>query len=130
MFGDSQTTLETFFGSNWATTQVAWENEPFSSTIVDEYVRFSVQFDESYLAALGTRCHRILGAIAVQVFVRPGVGSARAMQLADAAAALFTNVVVSLHHFTTPRIVKLPAVEPEWYQVQVISDFYIDKELP
>lgn len=131
MYVESQTELETAFSAGWVQTEVAWENGALDPENLTEFVRFSVQYGDAALICLGVRTARVTGVVFAQIFVRPGVGMSRAMELADGVVAIFNVNKIGRHTMTTaPSVQKFPAEQSGWIQVQVATDFYFDEDPP
>lgn len=100
---------------------------------LNEWVRISIIPALSQQAAMGgsPRVTRMTGTIAVQVFVRPNLGTKRLMELADAATAtlnyaeLDEDGVHLLLRAGTPRTIGQPTGQA-WFQANVSVPFQAD----
>lgn len=125
MFNTSQTALETHFQTNFTETVVEFENEVLNTADLAEFTRFNVKYAVGKATSLGGKCYRYTGAVIIQVFVRPGIGISRSIDITDTISALYRNQVISEHFFGVPMITKV-ASEPTWSQVQVYCEFYFE----
>lgn len=131
-FSSKQTAIETYFKNQWgSTTQIEYENDAWNPDLYDEYVRFSIQFGDAVAMELGNKAFRYFGVVFVQIFVRPAVGNARMLTLADTASGLFrTTLSVTGVKFLVPRITKFPNSAGGWVQTQLACNFYFEEILP
>ena len=83
MFSTSQTALETHFQTNYTENSIEFENDVLNTDGLSEFTRFNVKYAVGRPTSLGGKCYRYTGAVIIQVFVRPGIGIARSMALAD-----------------------------------------------
>jgi hypothetical protein len=86
----ARSTLSNVFANVWgSTTPIAWTNT-LPNTPGNAWVRFSVQHSGSQLQSWGGDTQNWLhyGLVCVQIFVRIGVGSQQADQLAQQAKAI------------------------------------------
>ena len=127
MFSDSQTSLETHFQTNYTATGIEFENVPLDISGLAEYVRHSVRFGSGKPTSIGGNCYRYVGAVIVQIFVKPGVGIARPMELADTVSGLYRSAVVGGHMFGVPEVTKHPSGGLGWMHVQVYCPFYFEE---
>jgi len=123
--------LEERFSTNWSETDVKWPNVKFSSKGRDEWVAFNYVPDLAREKSLGTDpvLNRYYGDIAIQIFVTPNSGAARALQLASLVSDIWRNVTFGEFTVQTPRLA-IVGVNDGWYQVDVISPYYRDSFEP
>lgn len=114
--------IENHFRNNWTDTHICYENDQFTGDT--EWVRISMQNAESFQVTLGDNPYfRYIGVLFVQIFIKPDVGSGRALFLADKVEAIFRNLTLGKIQFKVPTIDKIPVTE-DWYQVNVNIPFY------
>jgi hypothetical protein len=131
VFEAKQTAVETYFKSNWNTTQIHWENTAgFNPEIYEEFVRFTLGFGDSTRMQIGGGGYRYFGVLMIQVFVKEGIGVNRGVKLADIVSGLFRDQIVSGVNFAVPFVTKFPKAEKGWFQVQVSTPFYFDEVTP
>ena len=126
-----QSVIDKQFQDNWTATALAFENQPFNTDIYEEFTRITVQFGDSILMALGTRCYRTPGIVFVDFFVRPGVGSNRITQLAKMVTDLFIGTIIGDEvkiYFLEPSLSKNYAERTGWVSAQLRLSFYFDSE--
>lgn len=136
-FSPVQQSLEEFWASSWNYTAVQYENTPFDSELYNEYVRMSVAMNDSMSRTVTRGCYRVVGMFFVSIFVKPAVGSARALELADNASLLLVHKVVqSIAPLVAPKVnLKVPDLLKDfkerdgWVMVQVSCPFYYDLEI-
>lgn len=86
--------IETRFSTLWAGTpigDVVFDNLPYTPVQGTPYVRLSIKPGTSERITIGTREHRVVGLILVQIFVPTGSGTNAARVLADEAAEIFRD---------------------------------------
>lgn len=127
MYSASQEDLETHFQTNFTSTPVEFENAPLDISTLTEYVRHVIRFGAGKVTSLSGGCFRYQGAVIVQIFVKPGVGLARPMELADTISGLYRAAVIGGHMFGVPEVTKHPAGGQGWVQVQVYCPFYFEE---
>lgn len=127
MFNSVQTSLETFFKNNWSHTAIVYENTPLNSELYTEFVRLAVMFASAAPSSIGNRCYRYWGNFTIQIFVKPGSGSARILQLTDYVSSLLRSQTVNSIVLGVPVVVKIPQQEASWVQVNVLTDFYFEE---
>lgn len=127
MYSGSQEDLETHFQTNFTSTPVEFENAPLDISNISEYVRHAVRFGSGKVTSLSGACFRYQGAVIVQIFVKPGIGLARPMELADTISGLYRAAVIGGHMFGVPEVTKHPAGGSGWVQVQVYCPFYFEE---
>lgn len=124
-FQSSQAAIEVLFGDNWSYTPITYEGVTYDPKEVDEYVRISVQEPGGNQGSCGTQnvLFRYRGTFQVQIFIRDGQGSGRALELADLVTPIFRSKIVNGIHYGVPAVVKV-GPSNAWYQVNVICEFY------
>lgn len=131
-FLETQTLLEQYVLDNVAEPELrVFENVSVSTEHVNEWMRVSMQFGESELRALGSRCYRVPGILFFQIYTRPDIGSARAHKLADTIANLFKGRAIGSDptvNFLAPSLAKLIPERTGWTQAQLACPFYYDLE--
>lgn len=131
-FAEIQSTLETYFQSQWTATPLAFENVIFDSSAEKEFVRFSLQYGQSVLRAIGGVCYRQIGVAFVQIFIRPSIGVDRINKLADLASNILTNVQVPLSgkfiQLNMPSLSSRSAERDGWVMATLSVPFYFDSE--
>jgi len=131
-----QKLVETHLQDEWTATAIQFENQPFNSDMYVEYLRSTLQFGDSVLRSLGTRCFRTIGILFLDFFVRPGVGSHRLAELARIAAGLYSGVTLNPAVlgespnvvFLEPSLSKDYAERTGWVSAQLRLSFYFDTE--
>lgn len=132
----AQSLLEQYVQDNWTDTALQFDNVPFNSDLYREYVRCSVVFGESVQRTVTAGSYRQIGLLVLSVFTKPGEGSARSLELANALSLLLTSKVV--RSIDTPILainLKAPDVfrdligKTGWVMVQLSIPFYYDLEL-
>lgn len=136
-YAQVQQSLEEYFGSNWTETSIQNENAPFDSELYDEYVRLTLQFGDGLSRTVGIGCYRVIGLFIVSIFVRPSVGTARALALADTVSGLLVHKVVRpvapleapAVNLKVPDLTKNFRERDGWVMAQVSCPFYYDLEI-
>ncbi len=139
-YAEERAAIETEFVANWPHTPVDFENvEPVDrlKTARDAgnpWVRLTINNGEADVAALGgsTLLYRHTGVITVQIFTEIGIGTEKARDLADKAAAIFRGKRIT-HNGTTVKCYAATARPAGstggWYQINVTIPFIRDEEL-
>lgn len=79
--------IESYFGTNWTSTNIAWPNVPFTAPD-GSWVSFTVKPDETSTQEIrGVGIRR--GVVKVQVFTKPNIGSRTGAGLAGSIEGLF-----------------------------------------
>jgi len=123
--------IQTQFKNNWtgtASNRVAYPNVPFTLPgEATEWVRFSILPGDSQQVTLGgsQNIHRWVGVINIGIFTRIGLGEARALELAELAAAIFRAKQLSEIRCFSPSISNLREVDG-WYQATLRVPFDVD----
>jgi hypothetical protein len=120
--------------ANWPHTAIQNENTPFDSKSVDEYIRFTVFYDDEENFSHGNPPKKKLyGSIGCEVFVRYGIGPGRMLQLVDLFEPIFDNHNAwesSGIKFGPSRVVNKQTfivgesiVDPNWYMANIFVGF-------
>jgi hypothetical protein len=120
-----KSTIESYFLLHWDNeTPVLFENIEYSNNY-NEWVRLSIQNADAYQSSLGSDNHsyRYTGVVFVQIFIKPNIGSGRAMELADRVSSIFRSTTVNGITFKTPLVKPITNFQ-EWYQLNVSTDFF------
>lgn len=131
-YAEIQKSIEQYFSTNWTETAKTFENAPFDSEIYNEFSRLSVRFGTIERRSLGISCFRVPGVAIIQLFVRPGIGINRLVELSDTATALFMNTAIPMDstgdyiQFNTASLNKMAAEYNGWIQANVSITFYHD----
>lgn len=133
-FAAVQQSLEQYIKDAWSLTDVAYDNVGFNSDLFTEYIRCNVLFGPGKQITITAGCYRQPGVLALSCFVKPAIGRARLLQLADAAATLVTGVRVNAVSPHVAPVVNLKAPDlyvndverSGWIMAQVSSPFYYD----
>lgn len=131
-----QKLIESHLQSVLTSTALTFENQPFDTDIYNEFTRATVQFGDSVLQSLGTRCYRTVGILFLDFFVRPGVGAHRLTQLSDTATGLLVGQtlnavlpdVAPTVNIIEPSLSKNFAERTGWVSAQLRLTFYFDTE--
>ena len=122
--------LQTRFNTGWNNiTPVHWPNAEFESKGKEEWVRFRILNEVSNQAAIGgnnQHLYRYPGFVSIIVFVKPNIGSARALFLADTIDDIWRGADFSGIKMGVPSINPVGVVEG-MYQVNVLCPFYRDE---
>lgn len=129
MFKEKQAALEQHVKDNFSIAFLAYENTPAPNPdLVDEWARVAVLWGDSNRMQLGQPgAYRHPGLLAVQIFLKEGIGVDRAVALADAVSAALRDQVVSGINLLVPRVQKSTVVDKGWFQLQVATPFYFDE---
>lgn len=122
-FVSEKVTIEQYVQANYASTLVKYENDEMNDSSVSEWVRVSTQNADAFQASLGSNpLFRYVGVLFVQIFVKPDIGSGRALELADTITTLFRAKRIGGIVFLVPKVQKV-GVFKDWYQVNVSVEF-------
>lgn len=119
------------FDAQWASaTPIEWPNRNFTKPSgKDPWVRIIIQDGEAFQASFGNsgaNVHRHPGVIQLQVFTKMGIGNARALELADDAAAIFRGASFSGVRCRAASVREIGPDGHGWYQVNVTVPFWRD----
>jgi hypothetical protein len=121
-FLTQKSTLESFIQANLVGTNVVFENQSQGNK-VSEWVRVNILNPDSRQISLGNNPYfRYLGLLIFQIFIKPNVGSGRAMEIADQITALFRGKTISGMTFKPP-VINPVGESGGWYQVNVSVNF-------
>lgn len=134
-YSEVQTMLESYVQTNVTGITIAFENAEFDPTNLTKWLRVTIQFGNSQLRSLGTRCFRVAGIMMCEIFIRPAVGIVDITTFADTLTDLFkgSKIVPALSadptvNFLEPQLTKFPAEQSGWIRGQVTCPFYYDLE--
>ena len=121
------TSVKARLAANYAETDIAYDNEYFSSIGKTAWIRLSMMPNTA--VPTGAKCYRELGFIVLSVFIKREVSTTEAYRLADVLSDVF-----KLKRFDG-IITKLPSVKrvgisksdgAYWFQVNVFIEYYYD----
>ena len=122
-FVSEKATIEQYVQANYASTLVKYENDEMNDSSASEWIRVSTQNADAFQASLGSNpLFRYVGVLFVQIFVKPDIGSGRALELADTISTLFRAKRIGGIVFLVPKVQKV-GVFKDWYQVNVSVEF-------
>jgi len=121
-FLEEKQVIESYVAANYSATMVNYENVEMNESLVNEWVRVSIQNAGANQIALGDLVYRYTGVLYFQIFVKPDVGSGRALEIADTLSALFKSKRIGGILFRVPRIQRVGSYKT-WYQVNVLVEF-------
>ena len=133
-FAQVQQSIEEYIKAQWTETQVAYDNVQFNSDLYDQYLRCNILFGEGRKRTITVGCYRQIGMLMLTVFVKPAVGRARLLDLANIAATLVTDVrvgatlplVAPVVNLKVPDLILDNTERSGWVQANVSSPFYYD----
>ena len=136
-YSEVQQSIEEFVKNSWTYTEVHYENVPFNSELFEEFVELFVLFGTSQKRSLASKCYRQPGLLLMNVKVKPGIGTTRALELANSAADMMASTVVTATlplvaptvNLKDPTLYKSNSEELGWIKYQVSCPFYYDLEL-
>lgn len=114
--------IEMFVSANLTGTNLVYENQTQKNT-VSEWVRVNILNADSQQISLGDQPYfRYVGLLIFQIFIKPNVGSGRAVQIADQITTLFRGVKVNGITFRPPTTDSV-GDSGGWYQLNVSVPF-------
>lgn len=130
----TQQSIEEFVKANWTHTEIQWDNVAFNSELFNEFLRCNIVFGEGSARTITQGCYRQVGLLMLSVFVRPGEGSARKLQLAAAAADMVRKQAIAATLPLVAPVVKMQVPDlfndnkerDGWVMAQVSCPFYYD----
>lgn len=123
-FISEKSNIENYFTSNFNETLIKFENDEMNDSEVDEWVRISIQNSKSYQASLGSNpIFRYIGILYVQIFVKPDIGSGRALSISDVVSNLFRAKRIGDTVFKVPEVKRIGSYNG-WYQINVSIEFF------
>jgi len=133
-FAQVQQSIEEYIKAQWTETQVSYDNVQFNSDLYDQYLRCNILFGEGRKRTITVGCYRQIGMLMLTVFVKPAVGRARLLDLANIAATLVTDVrvgatlplVAPVVNLKVPDLILDNTERSGWVQANVSSPFYYD----
>jgi hypothetical protein len=122
-FATEKQVIESYVVGNYSSTLIKYENDEMNDSSVNEWIRVSVQNASANQVSLGSDpLYRYRGIAYFQIFVRPDIGSGRALEIADILSPLFKSKRISGILFRVPRVQKVGSYK-DWYQVNVSVEF-------
>lgn len=129
-----QTLIESYLQDNWTANTLIFENQPVNTELYEEWSRCTIQFGDTNRKSLGNSFYRTSGVLFFDVYVRPGVGSNRAVELIDTAVNLLRDKSLSptspdgtpTVHFLEPAVMKSYGEKTGWVSTQLAYSFYFD----
>ena len=127
-YAAEKTTIEQAVNTNFTTVQgidTIYDNVPYDGS-KDEWVRVTILPADAKQIDLGPGgTHRYTGVLTFQIFVRPNVGSGRALAIADLLSPIFRAQRISTIMFRTPAV-RVVGRDPEgeWFQVNLSVNFF------
>lgn len=131
-----QQSLEEFVKTNWTATAIQFDNVAFNSDIYTEYLQCTIVFGEGFARTVTKGCYRQVGLLILSAKTKPGIGSARKLELAKLAAEMVLSVVVQpvsplvapAVNLKTPDLFSDNKERDGWVMAQVSCPFYYDLE--
>ena len=125
--------LENFFTTRWKAsynTPIAYQNIDYDSEGVDEWVRFSVYWEDAVQASLGNDCrlHRFYGSIIVQIYTPVNQGIKRGLQLTNEVIDILTSQQISGAVLGTAST-RMIGQTNNWEQINIRCTFWYDMQL-
>lgn len=114
--------------ANWPTTPIAWDNVEYKPKRGENFIRPVITQTLSEMTTTGEYGkgnYREHGLITVQVFTKKNDGVLVNVQLADALADLFRGYQEDRLYIKETRINR-GGQQEEWYQSNVLIDYYFD----
>lgn len=95
-FADERTAIATRLASNWSTTTIQYEGQPFVQPTTP-WISLSILSGAGRQASLGSSqpLHRFVGVIQIDVFVPENTGTNTARQYADTLSTIFRRAQFS-----------------------------------
>lgn len=126
---DIRTAIESRLSANWTTTDISWDNIPYTPLPETPYIRLLINEVDSYQASMAAiPCHRTIGLIHILIMTPVGTGTQTARGYADTLDGIFRNANFSDIICKSPKLVRVGDVG-EHYQYSHITSFWIDKAL-
>jgi hypothetical protein len=122
--------ITSHFASAFSLCGVEYQNVRLDKDSLTEWVRISVKPYDPKLINLKKGIMR-RGAVYIQAFVKPDIGSGRAFELACSAAEIFENKFIGLIEFDAAETIDVGlsasgtalSSESGWYQVNAVLDY-------
>lgn len=116
--------LQTYLTQNYTSTPVKFENDQQNDLSLQEWVRMSVQEASSSQITMGSNpLFRYASVLFFQIFVKPDIGSGRALEIVDTLSPLFNSKRIGDMTFMTPLVERVGVVR-DWYQLNLSVEFY------
>jgi len=124
---DERVAIEKRLSDNWTTTDIAFDNVPYSPTSANYIALFILPASATQNEIQGTNSQiRYVGVITIQIFTATDIGSATALGYADTLSALFRNA--QFNYGTSGTITTR---QPQIQRVGVVSGrFQINLSVP
>lgn len=137
LYDRAQTLLEAYVQEQWSETAVQYDNVPFNSDLYREFVQCTVTFGEGMSRTVTSGCYRQVGLLMLTVYVKPGEGTARLLELTTLLSQLLTHKVVKSVNETpllainlkVPDMTKDTSGRSGWVRAQLGIPFYYDLEM-
>lgn len=120
--------IETRFEASWADTPIKWPNARLTTKGLDEWVAIFLIPDAVKQVQIGTinNVYRYFSNVVVQVFIKPSIGSNRALDLATKISDIWRTTQFDQITLMTPTIENVGIMEG-WYQIDVICKYHRDE---
>lgn len=130
---EENTAIRTLFNAGWGnTTEIAYENEPFTPPSDESYVSLVIRPDDAFQHEIGSTqvTFRHPGLIFVMIFSPPDKGNAVSLALADTAAAIFRRQTSSFTDgrilYRAPTITPIGITDEGYFHVNVVIPYLRD----
>lgn len=121
-YAAEKSVIEQYIVDNYTSTLIKFENDVMIED-VSEWVRISIQNASAKQVSLGSNpMFRYVGILFIQVFIKPDIGSGRALQIADEFTNLFRAKRINGILFLVPEIQRI-GISGDWYQTNVSVQF-------
>ena len=118
---DIRQAIEERFSTNYTTTDISWDNVPYTPDPATAFVRLLINEVDVYQASMAnTPCHRFIGLIHAMVMVPTGTGTNTARGYADTIADIFRNANFDDITCRSPKIVRVGDIG-EHFQISIIQ---------
>jgi len=114
--------------SNYRLTPISWMNveDTFNGTEEDAWIRATILNGDTLQKSIGTlKVYRSVGTLAIQIFVKEGLGTRKSLEIADEIDTIFKGLHLTdaQIQFRTPSTV-LVGNNTGWYQLNINCPFY------
>lgn len=113
--------IEQLLASNWATTDIAWDNVQYVPVIGTSYITAKIASGEDQFSTV--QSYKQIGLLVIQIFVPENVGSATARGYADTLAGFFRRVSQSGIDFRLPTTT-IVGISNGWYQINLSVPYH------
>ena len=115
--------LETLISTNLTGISLVFENQAQRNDSL-EWIRVNILNADSKQISLGSNpYYRYIGLLIFQIFIKPNVGSGRALQLADQITTMFRGMTLHSMTFHPPQV-DIVGESGGWYQINVSTKFH------